>query len=180
MNEQRNRVRLSNLKDEHIRRFMQLSGDPELIDTMGWRPFGEGEGERFLRTANVLSLPYCGDGQPLIFSITTIKDKRPIGYVCLKGINEGNSSAELGIAIMEKGYRSQGYGTEALELALRYAFDKLGLSKVGLTVFPSNKRASRAYEKAGFEIKDILKNSWLMPDGRYVDMLLMEATRSQA
>ena len=172
-----NKVYLADLEEEHIRCFLQLSDDPELIDTMGWRPFGPQERERFLQVAQVLTLPYCGDGQPVFFSIISAAEEKPIGYVALKGINEDISSAELGIAVMEKEYRGQGYGREALELALRYAFEELGLVKIGLTVFPSNKRAIRAYEKAGFKTKKVLKKSWLMPDGEPVDMLLMEATR---
>ena len=170
-------VRLAVLEKEHIRRYMQLSDNPELIDTLGWLPFSAGEEERFLQTAQVITLPYCGNGQPIMFSIISIEEDKPIGYVCLKGMNESNSSIELGIAIMEKEYRSHGYGTEALDLAINYAFGKLGLSKVGLTVFPSNERAIRAYEKAGFRRKELLEKSWLMPTGEYVDMLLMEVTR---
>ena len=177
MNTPGQRVYLSTLEDDHICRFMRLSDDPELIDTMGWRPFGVDEQDRFLKTSKVLTLPYCGTGQPVIFSILSAVEDKPIGYVCLKGINRDNSSAEMGIAIMEKEYRSQGFGTEALKLALRYAFEELGLATVGLTVFPSNERAIKAYEKAGFIKRKTLKKSWLMPDGEYADMLLMEVTR---
>ena len=119
------KVRLAPLIDEHISRYMQLSNDPELVLTEGWQPFGAEEKERFLNTIAVSTLPYNGAGQPSIFSIISVEENKPIGYVCLKGINENTSSAELGIAIMEKEYRSQGYGTEALRLVTRYAFDKL-------------------------------------------------------
>ena len=170
-------VHLSILEKEHISRYMQLSDDPELVDTMGWLPFDVGEEERFLQTVQVITLPSCGNGQPIMFSIVSTEEDKPVGFVCLKGMNEINSSIELGIAIMEKEYRSHGYGTEALDLAINYAFDRLGVSKVGLTVFPSNERAIRAYEKAGFRAKELLEKSWLMPTGEYVDMLLMEVTR---
>jgi len=169
------KVYLSSLEDTHLRRYLELSHDPDLVDTMGWEPFQADDKERFLRVALVLTLPYCGDGPPVIFSIVSAGDDTPIGYVCLKGINKMNSSVELGIAVMEPEYRSQGYGTAALKLALDYAFQEMGVSRVGLTVFPSNTRAIRAYEKTGFRRKEVLNNSWLMPDGEYADMLLMEA-----
>ena len=174
------RVRLAPLVDEHISRYMQLSNDPELVLTMGWQPFGAEEKERFLKTIQVSTLPYNDNGQPITFSIISTAENKPIGYVCLKGINENISSAELGIAIMEKDYRGQGYGAEALRLVTRYAFDKLGLSLMGLTVFPSNKRAVKAYEKVGFSSQKVLKKSWLLPGGDYVDMLLMELVRESA
>ena len=171
------RVRLAPLVDEHISRYMQLSNDPELVLTMGWQPFGAEEKERFLKTIQVSTLPYNDNGQPITFSIISTAENKPIGYVCLKGINENTSSVELGIGIMEKEYRSQGYGTEALRLITRYAFDKLGLSLIGLTVFLFNKRAIKAYEKAGFSKRKVLKKSWLLTSGEYIDMLLMELTR---
>jgi len=171
------RVYLAPLEDKHISHYLQLSDDPELVATEGWRPFGIDEKERFLQTLQVLTLPYCSSGKTIIFSIISTADDKAIGYVSIKGINEAKSSAELGIGIMEKEYRGQGYGTEALKLALDYAFNELGLALLGLTVFPSNERAIRAYEKVGFKRKEVLEKSWLMPDGEYADMLLMEVTQ---
>ena len=78
---------------------------------------------------------------------------------------------------MEKEYRNQGHGTEALRLALEYAFGELGLGLVALTVFPDNGRAISAYEKVGFKATRVLERSWLQPNGEYADLLLMEATR---
>jgi RimJ/RimL family protein N-acetyltransferase len=153
---------------------MNLSGDPELIDTMGWHPFKNDEKERFLTAIETLTLPYCGNGQPITFSIITTKGDFPIGYVTLKGVNYEKAAAELGIAIMDSRYRSGGYGSEALTLAIDYAFNTLHVSLVGLTVFPSNIRAIRAYKKVGFEKVNILQKAWTMPNGEQVDMLLME------
>jgi RimJ/RimL family protein N-acetyltransferase len=92
----------------------------------------------------------------------------------LKGVNYEKAAAELGIAIMDSRYRSGGYGSEALTLAIDYAFNTLHVSLVGLTVFPSNIRAIRAYKKVGFEKVNILQKAWTMPNGEQVDMLLME------
>ena len=172
------RIYLAPLADEHISRYMQLSDDPELVKTMGWRPFSPGEKERFLRVAEVLTLPYSGDGAPKTFSIVAVDGDVPIGFVTLKGVNSAGASGELGIAITEREYRSHGYGTEAMRLALSYAFNVLGLSSIGLTVFPDNHRAIRAYEKVGFERKEVMEKSWRLPNGEYIDMLLMECTRT--
>lgn len=168
------RVLLSPFDRRDIPRFMKLSHDPELVSTMGWRPFGPDEEERFVATMNVLSVPYAGSGPPIAFGIHAAGVNRTIGYVCLKGIDDARASTELGIAIMEKEYRSLGYGTEALRLAIRYAFEELGLDLVALTVYPDNTRAIRAYEKTGLGRTRILEKAWLQPDGDYVDILLME------
>jgi len=171
------KVYLSPIEKSHLFKYMRLSGDPELISTMGWHPFQNDEKERFLNVVETLTLPYCGDGQPITFSIITTKDDFPIGYVTLKGINYSKAKAELGIAIMDSRYRSGGYGSNALTLATDYVFNTLQLFVIGLSVFPSNTRAIRAYEKVGFKIVDILQKAWTMPGGEQVDMLLMELKR---
>ena len=171
------RIRLVPFDRNHVPRFMALSHDPELIETMGWRPFSPGEEERFVETMLVLTVPCAGSGPATVFSIAVGGEDRVAGFVSLKGANAENSSAELGIAIMEKEYRNQGHGTEALRLALEYAFGELGLGLVALTVFPDNGRAISAYEKVGFKATRVLERSWLQPNGEYADLLLMEATR---
>ena len=135
-----------------------MSADPELMATMDWKPFHSGEKNRFLQTAETLSVPYCKNGEAITFCISSAIDKKAIGYISIKGINAVASCAEIGIAIMDKEYRGQGYGTEALRMAVDYAYNELGLTLLGLTVFPANKKAIRAYEKVGFHKKELL---WL-------------------
>ena len=171
------RVYLAPLEDEHIDHYMSLSDDPDLIATMGWRPFGPNEKERFIQFSKVLTLPNLEGGKAMVFSIISVADDKAIGYVSIKGICETEARAEVGIAIMEREYRGQGFGTEALRQAVDYAFNKLGLKLLGLTVFPSNQRAIRAYEKTGFRKTHVLKNSWLLPSGEHTDMWLMELSR---
>ncbi len=171
------RTYLTPLQDKHIARYMALSDDPELIKTMGWKPFEANEKERFIHFLHQLSLPYLNNGVAIVFSVISSADDRPIGFASIKGINALELRAEVGIAIMEKKYREHGYGTEALRQLIEYAFNILGLKRLGLTVFPGNQRAKRVYEKSGFQQTDVLKNSWPLPDGNYADMLVMVLSR---
>jgi len=173
------RVYLSSLENDHIDRFISLFDDPELVATMGWRPFAANDRERFLQWFQILTLPYLDTGRTMIFSIICADDHRAIGFLSIKGIRGTQASAEVGIAIMEKEYRGEGYGTEALMQAVDYAFEELGLNLLGLTVFPSNQRAIRAYEKVGFRKKELLKDSWILPSGEHSDMWLMELARNE-
>lgn len=75
----------------------------------------------------------------------------PIGTCGLRGIDRAVGTAFLGIMIGEKLRWSQGYGTEATNALLSYAFEELGLSEVRLSCHPENARALRCYEKAGFQ-----------------------------
>ena len=168
------RIYLSPIEDEHIQHYMSLSGDPELLATMGWEPFRPNEKDRFIDFCRVLTLPNLKDSESIVFSITDTINDKAIGYVSIKGINRVEGHAEVGIGIMEKEYRGKGYGTEALEQAVDYAFNELGLTLLGLTVITSNQRAIQAYKKVGFQETELLENSWLLPNGKYVDMIVME------
>ena len=177
--ENKGRIILANLNDDHINRYIWLSDDPELVAAMGWKPFRSDEKERFRQTVELLSVPYCTKSKVIIFSIVSTAGNKAVGFVSIKGINEAKSFAEIGIAIMDRECRNRGYGTEALRRVVDYAFNELGLTLLGLTVFPSNERAITVYEKVGFRKKEFLKNSWLLPNGEYTDMWLMELSRDQ-
>ncbi|MEX2503041.1 MAG: GNAT family N-acetyltransferase [Trueperaceae bacterium] len=56
----------------------------------------------------------------------------------------------LGIIIGERSHWGLGYGPEAVQALLRYAFETLGLEQVRLHTFADNTRAQRAFRKVGF------------------------------
>jgi RimJ/RimL family protein N-acetyltransferase len=171
------KVSLSTLEDKHSYHYMALSSDPELIATMGWMPFRPDEKERFIQFTRILSVPNQDGTKAFVFSIISEADGRAIGYTSIIGIDEEGASAEVGIAIMEREYRKHGYGTEALKQVVDHAFNKLDLTLLSLTVFLANEVAIRVYEKVGFRKIKRLKDSWLLPNGEYTDLWLMELSR---
>ena len=98
----------------------------------------------------------------------------PIGYVALKGMNMELFTAEIGIAILDKKYRNKGYGTLALKRAIAYAFDELGIKVIAAAILVSNKTSTKVFKRLGFVVKEIMHDSWLMPNGDLADMLWME------
>ncbi|MBU7025134.1 MAG: GNAT family N-acetyltransferase, partial [Theionarchaea archaeon] len=82
-----------------------------------------------------------------------------------------NRKAELGIFIGEKKYWGKGYGTEAVRLGLKLAFEALNLNKVYLRAFINNKRAQKCYEKAGFKKEGILRQD-MFKNGNYIDCIV--------
>ena len=62
--------------------------------------------------------------------------------------------------------------TEALRLALRYAFTELKLHKVYLRVLDYNERAVRAYQKVGFQVEGTLREEMFV-NGRWHDLIYM-------
>ena len=114
----------------------------------------------------------------VIFSIHTLEDDRLIGEVELDGIDWLNGDAYVGIGIGESDFWGKGYGTEAMQLVLRYAFQELNLHRLTLNVFEYNPRAIRSYEKAGFVYEGRVRK-FLRRDGQEWDMVHMGILRQE-
>ena len=116
-------------------------------------------------------------GERLFFAIES-KDSNLIGDAALHPIDEKNRVGELLITIGEKEYWNKGYGTDAIRLVLKVAFEEVNLQKVELRVFEYNERAIRVYEKCGFKREGVRRRA-LFRDGRYYDQVLMGILREE-
>jgi RimJ/RimL family protein N-acetyltransferase len=112
------------------------------------------------------------------FMIQKLEDDRPIGFIDLGYRNWHTGNAWVGIGIGERDSWGKGYGTDAMRLILRYAFDELNLHRVSLGVFEFNPRAMRSYEKAGFTVEG-RERAAIHRDGRRWDVILMGILRSE-
>lgn len=97
---------------------------------------------------------------------------RAVGEVVLNDINWHNRAANFRIALFDKAFFGQGYGTQATQLILAYGFEQLDLHRIDLEVYDFNPRAARVYEKAGF-VREGVKRDALLWDGTYHDAIVM-------
>ena len=112
------------------------------------------------------------------FMIHTLQDDRLIGFLSLNTLMWNHGDAWLAIGLGEADLWGKGYGSDALQLALRYAFDELNLHRVTLSVFEYNPRAIRAYQKAGFVEEGRVRGSFLR-QGRRWDEIYMGILRQE-
>ncbi len=110
--------------------------------------------------------------------ICTLADDQAIGFISLGGINWVHGSAWVGIGIGDPAFWGKGYGTEAMQLLLRYAFDELNLWRVNLNVFEYNERAVRSYIKTGFVVEGRARHMF-MREGRRWDFIYMGILRDE-
>jgi RimJ/RimL family protein N-acetyltransferase len=106
------------------------------------------------------------------FAMRTLDDDVLIGSISLKAPEWKNRCAVFGIAIGDPNYWGKGYGTDATQVILRYAFLELNLQRVELWVYSYNPRAVRTYEKVGFKHEGTRRKA-VFRDGEYIDVLLM-------
>jgi len=113
-----------------------------------------------------------------VFFIRTLEGDSLIGFVELFIPTWIHGDAWVGIGIGDRHYWGKGYGTDAMRLILRYAFQELNLNRVSLDVFSYNPRAIRSYEKAGFKHEGRQRNT-LLREGSRADFLLMGILREE-
>ena len=114
----------------------------------------------------------------LFLLIRTLEEERTIGLIGLDGIRWTHGDAWIGIGLGEREYWGKGYGTDAMRILLRYAFEELNLHRLSLCVFEYNPRAIRSYEKVGFIVEGRARK-FLNRDGQRYDMLYMGILREE-
>ena len=80
-----------------------------------------------------------------------LKDGVPIGELQLKQIDREKRECTLSVHMQNDGVKGRGYGTQAERLALRYAFDVLGMGAVNADTVVKNTRSQHILEKLGFQ-----------------------------
>lgn len=106
------------------------------------------------------------------FAIETLSDRKYLGGCGLNNIDWKNSVATVGIFIGDKDYWSKGYGTDAMNILVKFIFEQMNINKVKLNVFSFNERAVKSYEKVGFKKEGILRQE-VFRDGKYYDDIVM-------
>lgn len=102
---------------------------------------------------------------------------RLIGHANLRDVDTIHRTAEFGITIGEHDCRGKGYGTEATQLILDFAFTGLNLHNVWLDTLSLNPAAIAAYRRAGFREIGRRREAYRVA-GRTYDVVLMDCLAS--
>ena len=175
------RIRFRHMERSDLPRFVDYLNDPEVNWGLAvYLPLSMAAEEQWFE--NMLKRPAAE--QPLAIEVHQSDPQRSddtwtlIGNCALLDIDWRNRSGELGILIGEKDYWGQGYGTEAIRLLVKHAFETLNLHRVWLRVYETNPRAIRAYEKAGFVMEGRQRQAEIK-NGKYIDVLVMSLLREE-
>ncbi len=110
--------------------------------------------------------------EQVAYAIVINASGRLIGSTTFSNLDPDNSSALFHISIGEADAWGEGYGTEATELMLWLAFERIGLHRVALSVFSFNSRAIRSYEKAGFSVEGRHREAIVRDGGRWDELTM--------
>lgn len=112
------------------------------------------------------------------FAIETIDDKKYIGGCGINNVDWKNSIVTVGIFIGNKDYWNKGYGTDAMKILIKFAFEQMNINKVKLNVYSFNERAIKSYEKCGFKKEGALRQE-IFRDGKYHDEYIMSILKEE-
>src|SRR5262245_30817232 len=137
------------------------------LDAIPAYPKGESEVNRWLDDVSGAS---AGAKNDYLFVIRPLDSSLTMGFVHLGDILWSHGVGWLAIGLGSE-FQGQGYGYEAMNLTLQFAFNEINLHRVQLTVFSYNIAAIRLYEKLGFQREGVFRE-FMQRDGQRYDMYL--------
>ncbi len=98
------------------------------------------------------------------------QNDRLIGFARFFEIEWNHGVSQVMLGIGDAGDRRKGYGSDALNLLLRYAFSELNLFRLSAVIPEYNPGALRLFQKAGF-VEEVRRRQALNRDGRFWDLI---------
>lgn len=108
----------------------------------------------------------------LLLAIVELDTGQHVGNVKVGPIDPHHRTAELGILVGEPRCWGRGYGTEAIRLAARLAFEQLDARKLTASCYSANAGSAAAFRRAGWVEEGIRPGQFLASDGSPNDQLL--------
>lgn len=172
------RVTLGPITEEMLPTFIQWFADPEVTRFLTFRyPFTlDAEREWFRKIGEnpneVVWAVFVGAANAPAKS-SAPPHTRLIGTTGIHQINWPNRRAITGNLIGEKSEWGKGYGSEAVQLRTRWAFEEMGLQKLFTKAFMDNMGSRRVLEKAGYKQYGVARrDEWRA--GKWHDMWLAD------
>ncbi|MGN0005683.1 MAG: GNAT family N-acetyltransferase [Candidatus Gastranaerophilaceae bacterium] len=156
-------LRAVTLKDAKL--LMELINDPETEEMLGGSSFPVSleEQEKWIVSQQ-------GRKDILRCIVTRLDDEIGVGTVILTDIDRKNGVAQVHIKMGKDEGRGRGYGKDALNTIVNYAFDEMRLNCIYANVIEYNDLSRNLFEKCGFKKEGILR-SRVYKNGRYNDIV---------
>lgn len=117
------------------------------------------------------------EAKQLRLAICNTGDENAIGLIDIFDFDPKNNRAGIGILIKDTKNRSQGVGSEALELVIKYCFVHLNLHQLYANISTENKASLRLFTK--FEFIEVgTKKEWNLINGAYKDETLFQLIKN--
>jgi RimJ/RimL family protein N-acetyltransferase len=123
---------------------------------------------------NRMAAPAGAHPSDIIFAIETLAGEH-VGLAGMHQINYRHGTALTGTILGAPDSRGKGYGTDAVRVRTRYAFEVLGLRMLTSEVFVENAASLKVLQRAGYrEVARIPRRYWKRGAFREVVLLVAE------
>lgn len=155
-------LRAISMKDVNL--LMELVNDAETEKMLGGSsfPISLEEQEKWIATQT-------GRTDVLRCIVALKQDKEGIGTIILSDIDTKNGVAQVHIKMDKQRGRGKGYGSDALNTIVNYAFCEMRLNCIYADVLEYNTVSQKLFEKCGFHRDGILR-SRVFKGGRYINV----------
>jgi len=110
------------------------------------------------------------------FAIERRDDRTHIGNASIHDIDWVSRSAAFGLFIGEPTAWNRGFGSDAIDALVRFAFEEMNLRKLRINVFDYNDRAKHVLESHGFVQEGRLRQEFYR-EGTYHDIMVFSIFR---
>ena len=112
------------------------------------------------------------------FTIRGKEDSRLLGFARIEWIEWTNGTGNLRMAIGDPAERNKGYGSDTLELMLRFAFTELNLYRLSSILGGDNPDGMRFFQRYGF-MEEVRRRKALLRDGQTWDLIHLGMLRDE-
>ncbi|RIK19733.1 MAG: GNAT family N-acetyltransferase [Anaerolineae bacterium] len=169
------KVRLTAVTSNDLATITRWWSDPDFLRLYDTAPAAPRNDEQISRRLDLSQT----SPDIFLFAVRLLDEEEElIGLLEMDGVSWPHRTTFMSIGIGDARYRSQGYGHEAMHLALNFAFNELNLYRVCLTVFSYNEPAIALYEHIGFTREGVYREH-IERDGHRYDMYLYGLLRRE-
>ncbi|OGO62271.1 MAG: hypothetical protein A2030_03925 [Chloroflexi bacterium RBG_19FT_COMBO_50_10] len=112
------------------------------------------------------------------FTIRSREDDQMLGFTRIEWIEWTHGTCSLKIAIGDLLERNKGFGSDALQLLMRFAFSELNLYRLSVVVGDDNQAGLRFFKRHGF-VEEVRRRKSLLRDGQTWDLIHLGLLREE-
>ena len=97
------------------------------------------------------------------------ENSKAIGTIILSDIDQKNATGHIHIKMSKDGGRGKGYGTDAVNTMVQYAFEELRLNCIYANILSYNEASIKLFERCGFKRDGVLRQR-VFKRGKFCDL----------
>lgn len=166
------KIRIRDLRYSDIDAYYTYGRDPDVGPNAGWKPFPSMSVASRVLSGQIINKE--------TFAVALLEGDILIGTISLynTALRKYNKAKSLGFSLRSD-YWNKGYMTEAVNLIIRYAFEKTDCEILEVGHHTDNFRCKRVLEKCGFTYDGTLCSYKKLYDGRLVDASFYSMTKEE-